>query len=130
MGRNPKKQTKQSLNNIETKVYNILTSLRVSFKIQANVDKYNVDFLVDDKYIIECYGDFWHCNPERYKPDYFNRGKRKLAKDIWKRDACRKELFEEQGYKFLSLWETDINKHPKKVRSKIKQLLRQRKHEE
>lgn len=127
MGRNPKKQTKQSLNNIESKVYNILTSLRVSFKIQANVDKYNVDFLVDDKYIIECYGDFWHCNPERYKPDYFNRGKRKFAKDIWKRDMCRKEFFEEHGYKFLSLWETDINKHPKKVRSKIKQLLRQKK---
>jgi len=130
MGRKPKKHTRHSLNNIETKVYNILISLRVSFEIQANVDKYNVDFLVDDKYIIECYGDFWHCNPERYKPDYFNRGKRKLAKDIWKRDMCRKEFFEEQGYKFLSLWETDINKHPKKVRSKIKQLLRQKNREE
>jgi len=130
MGRKPKKHTKQSLNNIETKVYNILTSLRVSFKIQANVDKYNVDFLVDDKYIIECYGDFWHCNPNRYAPDYFNRGKRKYARDIWERDKCRKQHFEETGYKFLSLWETDINKHPKKVLSKIKQLLRQRKHEE
>jgi very-short-patch-repair endonuclease len=130
MGRRSKKHNTHSLNNIETKVYNILISLRVSFKIQANVDKYNVDFLVDDKYIIECYGDFWHCNPIRYPADYFNRGKRKYAKDIWKRDGCRKQHFEEQGYKFLSLWETDINKHPKKVRSNIKQLLRERKREE
>lgn len=129
MGRKRKKLTKQSLNNIETKVYDILTSLRVSFKIQANVDRYNVDFLVDDKYIIECYGDFWHCNPDKYPPDFFNRGKRKYAQDIWKRDECRKQHFEDTGYAFLSLWETDINKHPKKVRAKIKQLLRQKKQE-
>ena len=124
MARKRANHTKKSLNKIETSVYNILTSLRVSFTIQTPIDKYNVDFLVDGQYIIECYGDFWHCNPNKYAPTYFNRGKRKIASQIWERDIARRNLFEQQGYKFLALWESDINKHPKKVRMKIKRFLK------
>lgn len=117
---------KQStLNKIETKIYDILTKLNVKFKTQATIDKYNVDFLVDDKYIIECYGDFWHCNPQRYSPSYFNKGKRKTAEEIWKRDNCRKEKFEELGYKFLHLWESEINDNVRLVSKKIKKYIRQ-----
>jgi very-short-patch-repair endonuclease len=116
--------TNTSLNKIESSVCNILTSLQVSFTTQTSVDKYNVDFLVDNKYIIECYGDFWHCNPNKYAPSYFNRGKRKTATEIWKRDCDRKTLFEEQGYRFLALWENDITQHPKKVRTNIKRFLK------
>jgi very-short-patch-repair endonuclease len=125
MGRKPKKHKQQStnLNNIETKVYNILKSLKVPFKSHCQVDKYNVDFLIDDKYIVECYGDFWHCNPNKYAPDYYNRGKKKTAEKIWERDACRKETFERMGYKFLNLWETEINNDQKLVRKKIKRML-------
>jgi very-short-patch-repair endonuclease len=125
-GRKRRKSRKQSiissLNNIETKVFNILKQLRIPFRIQVPVDKYTVDFLVNDKYIIEVYGDFWHCNPTKYSGEYFNRGKRKTAEEIWKRDACRKETFESKGYKFLSLWETEINKHPHIIKKKLKQL--------
>jgi len=114
----------KSLNKIESSVCNILTSLQVPFTTQTSVDKYNVDFLVDNKYIIECYGDFWHCNPNKYAPSYFNRGKKKTAAEVWERDHTRKMLFEEQGYKFLALWESDIAQHPKKVRMKIKKFLK------
>jgi very-short-patch-repair endonuclease len=124
MARKRTTHTKKSLNKIELSVYNTLTSLRAPFTIQAPIDKYNVDFLVDDKYIIECYGDFWHCNPNKYAPTYFNRGKRKTASQIWERDMARRQLFEQHGYKFLALWESDINKHPKKVRTKIKRFLK------
>lgn len=125
MGRKPKQHKQQStnLNNIETKVYNILTSLKIPFKVHCQVGKYNVDFLIDDKYIVECYGDFWHCNPKKYPPDYFNRGKKKTAEEIWTRDDCRKKTFEEMGYKFLYLWESDINDKQKLIRQKIKRLL-------
>lgn len=118
------KSRKQStLNKIETKVYNILKTLGVTFKTQASVDRYNVDFLIEDKYIIECFGDFWHCNPQKYGPDFFNRGKKKTAQEIWQRDNCRKETFEKMGYKFLNLWESDLNGNIKIVRNKIKKLL-------
>lgn len=124
MARERVKCITQQLNKIETKVYHILRSLRVPFTVQTSIDKYNVDFLVDGLYIIECYGDFWHCNPHRYAPDYWNRGKNKCAKDIWERDAQRRLLFEQQGYKFLSLWESEINQHPKKVKTKIKRFVK------
>lgn len=113
-----------SLNKIEKKVYDILNRLDVELEIQVEIDKYNVDFLVDGKYIIECYGDFWHCNPQKYSPSYFNKGKRKTAKEIWERDDCRKKLFEDLGYRFLCLWESEINGNVKSVRKKIKTLIR------
>lgn len=124
MGKNPDNEKKSTLNHIETEVYNILKSLNVPFKAQATVGRYNVDFLVDDKYIIECYGDFWHCNPAKYSPEYYNRGKRKTAKEIWQRDSCRKETFEELGYKFIHLWESQINDNSKKVRTLLKRYLK------
>jgi very-short-patch-repair endonuclease len=128
MGRKPKKHIKQSkgLNNIETKVYNILKALKLPVKVNCQIDKYNVDFLVDEKYIIECYGDFWHCNPSKYEPDFFNRGKKKTAKDIWERDSCRKNKFEAMGYKFLSLWESEINSNTKSVHQRIKKMIKQK----
>lgn len=113
-----------TLNKIEQTVHDILKKLNVKFKAQVEIDKYNVDFLVEDKYIVEVYGDFWHCNPQRYKSDYFNRGKKKTAKEIWDRDLSRRKKFEELGYSFLYLWEYDINNHIKKVRNKLKKYLR------
>ena len=112
------------MNKIEQKVFDLLKNLRVKFQTQVEIDKYNVDFLVNDKYIIECYGDFWHCNPQKYSPNYFNKGKRKTAKEIWERDLERKKRFEELGYKFINLWECDIKENCKKIRSKLKRYLK------
>lgn len=119
------KSRKQStLNKIETKIYNILNALNLSVKTNASIDKYSVDFLIENKYIIEVYGDFWHCNPKKYSAEYFNRGKRKTAQEIWQRDNCRKTLFESLGYTFISLWESDINTNIKSIRNKIKRMIR------
>jgi G:T-mismatch repair DNA endonuclease (very short patch repair protein) len=117
------KDKKDSLNKIEQKVFDLLKKLRVQFQTQVKIDKYNVDFLVNDTYIIECYGDFWHCNPQKYKPDYFNRGKKKTAREIWERDLERKKRFEELGYKFINLWECDIRDNTKKIKTKLKRYL-------
>lgn len=117
------KQGSKTKSTIECKVENILQSLNVSYQSQAPIDKYTVDFLVNKKYIVECYGDYWHCNPHQYTSSYFNKGKKKTAEEIWDRDTQRKEQFEKMGYKFLCLWENDINNHPKIVRSKIKKII-------
>lgn len=127
MSRKKKKEKKTKVKNtIETKVERILKSLHLPYEPQAVVDKYTVDFLVDEKYVIECYGDFWHCNPSKYGPDFFNRGKKKTAKEIWDRDLCRKSKFEELGYEFLSLWESEINSNNKSVHQKIKKMTKQK----
>ena len=122
----PRKKRKHSKkvtvvkNTIESKVEQILQSMNVPYKPQASIDKYTVDFLVNEKYIVECYGDYWHCNPHQYTSSYFNKGKKKTAEEIWNRDMERKAQFEKMGYKFLCLWENEINNNPKIIRSKIK----------
>ena len=77
---NDKKDKKQVTNKIEQAVSSMLTRLNLPFKEQVTVDKYTVDFLVDDKYIVECFGDFWHCNPQQYTSSYYNKGKKKPQK--------------------------------------------------
>lgn len=119
-----REKKRSSLNKIEQTVFNILKKLKVKFEVQVSIDKYNVDFLVNDRYILECYGDFWHCNPQRYKPDYFNKGKKKTAKEIWARDLERRYKFEQLGYKFINLWESEITNNPRKVKTKLKKYLR------
>ena len=122
--RSKKGKTVVQNNTIEQKVATILSSMNVPFEEQVTIDKYKVDFLVDKKYIVECYGDFWHCNHHQYTSSYFNRGKRKTAQEIWERDLERKKQFEKMGYKFLCLWENEINTNPKIVRSKIKRNIK------
>ena len=119
-----KKDKKQVTNKIEQTVSSILSRLNLPFEEQVTVDKYTVDFLVDNKYIVECFGDFWHCNPQQYTSSYYNKGKKKTAEEIWKRDMERKKKFEEMGYKFLCIWESDIRRDPKIVRSKIKRYIK------
>ena len=121
---NDKKDKKQVTNKIEQAVSSMLTRLNLPFKEQVTVDKYTVDFLVDDKYIVECFGDFWHCNPQQYTSSYYNKGKKKTAEEIWQREKERKEKFEQLGYKFLCVWESDIRKDPKIVKSKIKRYIK------
>ena len=124
MSRKRKKEKKEKTvakkNGIETKVERIIQSLNIPYEQQAVIDKYTVDFLVNGKYIVECYGDYWHCNPHQYTSSYFNKGKKKTAEEIWNRDMERKAQFEKMGYKFLCLWENEINNNPKIIRSKIK----------
>ena len=121
--KNEKKVT-TTKNTIEHKVEQILQSMQVSYTPQASIDKYTVDFLVNEKYIVECYGDYWHCNPHQYTSSYFNKGKKKTAEEIWERDTQRKEQFEKMGYKFLCLWESEIRNNPKIVRSRIKKNIK------
>jgi len=119
-----KKKEPATCNKIEQTVSTILTRLNLPFETQVPVDRYTVDFLVDKKYIVECYGDFWHCNPQQYTSSYFNKGKKKTAEEIWQRDAERKKKFEELGYKFLCIWESDIRRDPKIVKTKIKRYIK------
>lgn len=109
---------------IESKVALLLRDMHYPYEEQVVIDKYTVDFLVDKKYIVECYGDFWHCNPHQYTSSYYNRGKKKTAEEIWKRDAERKKTFEGLGYKFICLWESEIKEDIPIVRKRLKRIIK------
>jgi G:T-mismatch repair DNA endonuclease (very short patch repair protein) len=118
-----KKEVVKKKSGIEEKVEKLIEKFDISYTDQACLGKYTVDFLVDDKYIIECYGDFWHCNPTKYTGSFFNKGSKKTAQEIWERDKKRKDELEKMGYKFLCLWESEINAATKLVYSKIKKFI-------
>jgi len=122
-----KKQKKRIVvNQIEQKIHDLLTTMNLPFKSNVPLDKFNVDFLVAEKYIVECYGDYWHCNPQKYGATYYNRVKRKTAAEIWERDEERKKRFEELGYTFVYLWEHDIRNNFKTVRAILKKYILRR----
>ena len=81
------------------------------------------DFYIrNKKTIIECYGDYWHANPNNFKPvnKIYRRGKYNIsAADIWNRDGRRKEIFEKNRYTYLYFWETDIKNNIDKIKGEL-----------
>lgn len=76
-----------------------------------NEKYYYVDFLLDKNVFIECYGDYWHCNPRKYDENYFHKKIFKSAKEIWYNDNIRLLKLNQHGYKEIIIWEFDWNKN-------------------
>ena len=69
--------------------------------------KKSVDIYIPSlKKVIECNGDYWHCNPIRYEPDYYNKSVHLTAQQIWDRDAQRIKELKSIGYDVKVLWES------------------------
>jgi very-short-patch-repair endonuclease len=90
----------------------------------VNVGDYIVDVICEDK-IIEFYGDFWHANPEQYKPDTKVNlpGTPQFAEDIWDRDSKRIACLEKMGYHVMIVWESDWHKNKSRCLELITELL-------
>lgn len=68
--------------------------------------KKSVDiFIPSKKLIIECFGDYWHCNPNKYNQNYYNKSVHLTAREIWEKDQKRINLFKENGYDVEIIWE-------------------------
>jgi len=76
--------------------------------VQKSVDIY----IPSKRKIVECFGDFWHCNPSMYSSDYYNKYVHMNASEIWQRDQERIDLFKSKGYTVEVVWENS-KKHPK-----------------
>lgn len=84
--------------------------------------KYDLVF-VDLKKIIEFNGDFWHCNPNKFKPDYFHKVKKMTAQEIWEYDRIKKEKAEQHGYQVMVVWESEWTKDPESALNKCREFL-------
>jgi G:T-mismatch repair DNA endonuclease (very short patch repair protein) len=96
----------------EREIASFLEERDIKYIKQANVvSRYSCDFLLPDySIIIEYYGTYWHCDPRKYKFDYFNQKKNKTAHEIWEYDSERENLFKKNGYKLLIIWEEDFKR--------------------
>lgn len=69
------------------------------------VDLYNVK----TRQIIECFGDYWHCNPKKYNKNYYHNRIHKTAKEIWKHDKDRIKTLTKLGFNVKIIWESAWN---------------------
>lgn len=110
---------------IEVEVARVLDELGVSYRQNVQIGRYNVDFTLGST-IIECFGDFWHCNPALWPADRFNGSLRMTAGEKWARDSERRRSLEEKGFRFALFWESDIRTAPHKIAEAIRELLSHR----
>jgi len=93
---------------VEYLTQNTKYSVLVDFPIYLQSKCYKVDILIKElNLIIEFNGTYWHCDPRCYEPEYLNKKKNKLAKDIWLEDAERIKNLEELSYNVKVIWELD-----------------------
>lgn len=105
------------ISSLNIKVKEVLESFNINFTQEYclwldDVHSRYYDFVLDNKYIIEVNGDFFHANPHKYKADdLINMPGKGLVKasDLWEYDAQKKELAEKHGFKVLYIWEEQIN---------------------
>ena len=67
------------------------------------------------KKCIEFNGYFWHCKPSLYEANFYNKGKRKTAQEIWDTDEIKNSLIINEGFDLLVIWEDDYKKNKKEV---------------
>ena len=106
---------RQILNELEKKYIYQPSGYHFNYKIENKTHWVLPDFLIEDKKIvIECQGDFWHANPKIYlADDYMFEGH--TAKDIWKKDALKKQAMENRNYTVLYIWEDDFKNNIDKI---------------
>jgi len=77
-------------------------------------------FLKDNGKVIEFYGDYWHANPKKYKPDThikMKSGMIKKVEEIWELDRIRIDHILKTPYiKYLKIiWESDFRERPSEI---------------
>jgi len=95
------------ITSIEKKVDQWLKNNSINYIFQHSIGGFVADFAcLDQKIIIECQGDFFHCNPaiEKYAEPKYDIQKRNLY-----RDKIKKQKYKDLGWKLIELWECDIN---------------------
>ncbi len=101
----PKKDT-----TIEIKIQDYLTMLKIEFVTHKYIDinhSYQCDIFVPSiNLVIECDGDYWHGNPEKYPKNKLS----KRQKEQKMRDNNRTKELLEKGYRVIRIWEDEIRK--------------------
>lgn len=92
---------------IERKLGKALEKNNIPFEAQVPLlEKFQVDFLVDDNLVIECWGNYWHNYPEG------------LEKDV-----MRENELKNAGYDFISFWGHEIREDVDSCVNRIKETL-------
>jgi hypothetical protein len=90
---------------------------------QKSIESKKFDYYVPSlRLLIEYNGDYWHCNPSKYSPDYFNQKKKKFAFEIWKYDEEKLDLAKKNLYNIVVVWESEHRNNPDILFEKINEI--------
>lgn len=92
---------------IERATYLALEEMGIPYKTQTMIGPYVPDvFIPAWNVVIECQGDYYHCNPRIYtehKPDTIQR-------KVVISDKRKRTWYGNRGYVLIELWEQDIKR--------------------
>jgi very-short-patch-repair endonuclease len=89
------------------------------FSRQTKFGVYNADFYFKKfNLVIECYGDYWHCNSRMFRSPFSTFHKKAKEKN-----QRRQKYYKKIGVKFVYIWEQDFYKNPSKVKQQLEVLL-------
>ena len=98
----------------------LLEEILKGYSTNKRIGRYKPDYLNEKtKHIIEVYGDYWHCNPKNFSPDFYHSQLKSTAKEKWHKDEQRKQYLESLGYSVTVVWESDIDEFIESIKSKI-----------
>ena len=87
----------------------LLDKLHIEYEREKQFLYYSVDnYLIKYNLIIEIQGDYWHCNPIKYKNKISEMQSGVIRKDKAKHTYIKKEY----GIDILYLWENDLYNNP------------------
>ncbi len=102
------KSNGKRISNVQRKIYEQILEKFSDAKLEAWLSdvKKSVDiFIPSQNKIIEVFGNYWHCNPQKYSPNYFNKSIKLTAQEIWNKDRNRIIELKSYGYNVEIIWE-------------------------
>ena len=104
---------------LELRFAELLKNLNINYEEQfriENVKSFYDFYLPEYNILIEVDGDYWHCNPRKYKEPIYDAQKHNVKKDIEKN-----KLALDNGYNLIRFWEYDIKNNIEQVIETLKE---------
>jgi hypothetical protein len=84
--------------------------------IELDNKLFNVDgYIPDTKTVYEFNGDFWHGNLNRFDKDTVHPYLDITYGELYKQTKTKEQIFKDNGYKVISIWESDFDKLSHKI---------------
>lgn len=118
---------KQWEDGIHTPTFKSKGQLEIVDFLQKNSYSIEEEFLVEGRpfdikvndLLIEFNGTYWHLDPRFYDKDYYDKSRNILAEDIWNRDADKKNIAISNGYRFITIWQYDLENNKEETLQNI-----------
>jgi very-short-patch-repair endonuclease len=108
------------ISKLEIEIQNKLREKNIDFEPQFKINSKPFDFFIKEyNLLVEFNGDYFHANPTKYDANYLNKKKKMFAWELWKIDEIKKQEAIDNGYNFLTIWESDYKKNKNDSINKI-----------